>query len=271
MTTIKFDEPDTWLPMVQKALGDPDAYERRLRDAGVEQAYWDCSGLDHVLSPGELRAILGRIEHALTGHSLQLYHGCRLHDGYDPRATGMKPSSCAGIADALLALAAADPVLKDHVDAITATLALKEYREQVRSRDGQIWFCITEKEMIEDGGVYIAFGSEFRLLILNGIDEALGRRLFHYGQPAIVLFNLPFDSYLADFKDVAAKFLFSLWIHHRLGLDDVNKPRGFSCWIKREVPAERIIDIIQAEKVYDHYNTECRWYAWDEIDLAGKG
>jgi hypothetical protein len=205
---------------------------------------------------------------SLAGHSLQLYHGCRLYDGHDPRKSGMHPSSCAGIADSLLALAAADPVLKDHVEAIKATLARREYREQVTSRDGQIWFCITKKEMLEDGGVYIAFGSEFRLLILNNIDDALAHRLFHYGKPAIVVFDLPFDPFLTKFKDVAAKFLFSLWIHHRLSLDDINKPRGFSCWIKEEVPAQHVVDVIRADRVYDHYNTICRWYAWDEIDLA---
>ena len=268
MTTICFDKTPSWLPLVDDALQESDAIAARLTKAGVNQAYWDCSGLDHVFSRSELKAILARIEAKLAGRSIRLYHGCRLPDGYDPRESGMQPSSCAGIADALLELAAADPVLKDHVEAIKSRLAMREYQEQVRSRDGQIWFCLTEREMIEDGGVYVAFGSEFRLLVLNNIDERLSRRLFYYGKPAIVVFDLPVDGFLDGFKDVAAKFLFSLWIHDRLAVDDVNKPRGFSCWIKKAVPREHVVDVLQVERVYDHYNTECRWYRWGEINLA---
>lgn len=268
MTNIRFDEPHTWLPLVESALVDPATLLERLKTAEVEVAYWDCSGLDHVFSSSELQSLLTRIEARLSGNSVRLYHGCRLDDGCDPRIGGMSPSSCAGIAEALLKLAANDPVLKNHVNAITESLASPEFEEQVISRDAQIWFCLTKQEMIEDGGVYVAFGSEFRLLILNSIDESLARRLFNYGTPAIVVVELEIDSYLVEFKRRIAQFLLSLWIHHRLVLDDENAPRGFACWIHEGVPATAVVDVMQTDQVYDHYNTDCRWYSWSEIDLA---
>jgi hypothetical protein len=70
--------------------------------------------------------------------------------------------------------------------------------------------------------------------------------------------------------DVIAKFLFSLWIHNRLALDDVNKPGGFACWIRKEIPAKYVVETTQAERVYDQYNSDRRWYSWDEINLAGR-
>lgn len=125
--------------------------------------------------------------------------------------------------------------------------------------------------MTDEGGVYVAFGSEFRLLILNGIDESLRLRLLHYGRPAIVVVELPIGEYFADYTDNIAKFLFALWIHHRLEFSDLDFPSGFSCYIKSPVLAGNVAGIVQPPRVYDQYNRDSRWYAWDEMDLASAG
>lgn len=266
MSVIAFDDPATWLASVEDALVDPDAYNARLREAGIECAYGDCSGLDNVFSRTELAQILGEIEARLARLSIRLYHGCRLQEGVDPQRTGLQPSSTDGIVKALLDLAARDPVLMPHRDAIAAIVADPFYQEQIGCREGQIWFCQTMREMTDEGGVYIAFGSEFRLLILNRVDESLKMRLLHYGRPAIVVVDLPIRDYFADYTDNIAKFLFARWKHHRLELSDAELPSGFSCYIKSPVPAEHVAGIIRADRVYDQYNSDSRWYAWHEID-----
>ena len=97
MTTIRFDEADSWMALVELALEDPETYDARLRAAGIDQAYWDCSGLDDVFPEDELRGILARIEASLAGHSLQLYHGCRLYDGHAPARAACSPRPAPGL------------------------------------------------------------------------------------------------------------------------------------------------------------------------------
>jgi hypothetical protein len=265
MTVIHFDKPDTWVDIVKSALPDEQGYLHRLRAAGIECVYGDCSGLDHVFSNVELENILSRIEVKLFGHAVRLYHGCRLNEGEDPTVLGLHPSCTNGIVASLLDMAGDDPVLCNYVDAIRSKVASQSYQEQARYRTGQIWFCLTEKEMIEEGGVYTAFGSEYRLLILNSIDESLNKRLFFYGIPAVVVVDLPINSHLHYFISNIAKFLFSLWMHHKLGFSDYEAPAGFACYIKNNVPAEYIAEIMRPRKVFDQYNTDSRWYTWDEM------
>jgi hypothetical protein len=169
---------------------------------------------------------------------------------------------------ALLDLASRDPVLTRHRDAIAAIVEDPSYQEQIGCREGQIWFCQTMREMTHEGGVYVAFGSEFRLLILNGVDPSVKTRLLHYGQPAIVVVDLPIDACFEGFAENIAKLLFALWTYCRLGLSEAELPSGFSSYIKSPVPAEHVAGIVQADRVYDQYNHERRWYTWEEIDLA---
>jgi hypothetical protein len=265
MTAIRFDKPETWFDLVDAALGMPETYFDRLSAADLERAHWDCSGLDAVFDYAELQIILGSIEQAIAGCSIRLYHGCRLNDGEIPSVVGLRASSTDGITASLLELAERDPVLRQHVEAINEKVSDVFYRDQARCRNNQIWFCLTEHEMIEEGGVYSAFGSEYRLLILNGIDQTLKYRLFRYGTPAIVAVELPIDPYLLRFKGSIAKFLFSLWIHHRLEFHDTDKPGGFACYIETDVPPEHVREILRPKRVHDQYNRDSRSYSWDEI------
>jgi hypothetical protein len=129
VSVIQFDNPDTWRSLVEDALLHGDDYAVRLKVAGIEQAYGDCSGLGAVFARPELTAIVARIALPLPGRALRLYHGCRLEEGADPRRTGLQPSSMAGIVRALLDLAARDPVLRSHRDAIVATVEDPSYQE----------------------------------------------------------------------------------------------------------------------------------------------
>ena len=67
MAAIAFDDPDTGLPPVEAALVDADSYAARLKHAGIDYAYGDCSGLDEVFARPELSTILARIELGLAG------------------------------------------------------------------------------------------------------------------------------------------------------------------------------------------------------------
>jgi len=194
-----------------------------------------------------------------------LYHGCRLDKDENPIDTGIRVSNTEGIVSSLLDLAENDPVLCNHLEEIREEIQDHFYQEQAKHRNGQIWFCLTKNEMIEEGGVYSAFGSEFRLLILNGINDKLKARLFHYGKPSIVVLNLPMDPYLSKFTDSISRYLFSLWIFHRLDLPEQERPKGFSCYIKTDIPKEHVANIIQPKRVYDQYNKDSRWYTWDEM------
>lgn len=267
MTAIHFDTPETWMPLIEAALDDPQDYLSRLKNADLEYVCWDCSNLESTFSYEELRFIFRKIEAVLSDCSFRLYHGCRLYND-SPLQNGLTVSSTDGIESALLDLAKNDPILNQHSDAIKENIENSLYQEQARCRNHQIWFCLTQKEMIEEGGVYIAFGSEYRLLILNGIDPSIKNRLLHYGKPSIVAVDLPVESFLIKYKDVASKFLFSLWAHHNLNLPDIDEPGGFSCHLEIDVPAEYVSEIIHPKKVYDQYNSDSRWYSWDEMYLS---
>jgi hypothetical protein len=267
MRIIEFENPSTWLELVEKSLQNPQEYFERLSQGDIEYSHWDCSGLDHIIDDAELGIILDTIADNLNGYSLRLYHGCRLHGAEDPRISGLKISSTQGIEQALVEMAQKDAVLKNHLHRIKIEIEDKFTREQAEGRNGQIWFCIRYKEMVEEGGVYCAFGSEYRLMILNSISPNLKARLLYYGTPAIVVLKVPIEPYLVGFRDYAAKYLFSLWIHYRLGIDDINFPSGFACYLQEDIPAEYITDIIKPEKVYDQYNENERWYTWAEMVL----
>jgi len=268
MTSIQFDKRDTWNDLVEYALENPNKYLERMKKAGLEYAFWDCSGLDHIFSDQELNRILSRIEHGLGGKTIQLYHGCRLSEDETPAETGIKISNTEGIVNSLIDLAENDPVLSNHVESIKEIIQDPFYQRQFKHRNGQIWFCLTESEMIHQGGVYPAFGSEFRLLILNGIDDQLKHRLFYYGKPSIVVMDLPIEPYLSVFKDSICKFIFSLWTHHCLVLPEQEMPTGFSCYIKTDIPPEYIIEIVHPKGVFDQYNKNSRWYKWNEMVLG---
>jgi hypothetical protein len=75
-------------------------------------------------------------------------------------------------------------------------------------------------------------------------------------RPAIVVVTLSIERLLSDYRDSIAKFFFSLWIHHRLGLIEENRPTGFACWIQESVPAEFVEGIIRPENVCDRYNRD---------------
>lgn len=262
---IDFEKPQSWLELVEESLSNPAEYFDRLCKSKIEYSCWDCSGLDHVFSDAELSIVINKISDNLSGYSLRLYHGCRLYDGEDPMRSGLKTSSTQGIEAALLEIAKKDVVLKNYLEKIRTEIAAKFTREQAECRNGQIWFCIRYKEMIEEGGVYCVFGSEYRLIILNAIDGNLKERLLYYGTPAILVLNIPVDKYLEYFRNYAAKYLFSLWIHHKLQLDEINFPSGFACYLRQDIPAELIDEIITPEKVYDRYNVDGRWYRWEEM------
>jgi hypothetical protein len=265
---IDFERPQTWLSLVEKSLSNPDSYVQRLSDAEIDHSHSDCSGLDDVISYGELQSIIQTISENLNNYRLRLYHGCRLDDGDNPKLSGLKISSTKGIEQALIKIAQNDVVLKDYLERIKLETEDKFTKEQAECRNGQIWFCIRFKEIIEEGGVYCVFGSEYRLLILNSIGKRLKERLLYYGRPAIIILNLPIEPFLCNFRENTARYLFSLWVHHRLKLDDINFPTGFACWIKEDVPAEFIHEIIAPEKVYDQYNDDSRWYSWSEMKLT---
>lgn len=267
MSAIHFDKPETWMSLVEGALDDPQDYLERLQNSEIDYVCWDCSNLEPIFSSNEQRFIFQNIETVLQDQSIRLYHGCRLYEE-NPLKSGLRTSSANGIENALISLAENDPVLQEHIDAIKETIANSFYQEQAGCRNNQIWFCLTQREMIEEGGVYIAFGSEYRLLILNGVDPSLKNRLFHYGKPSIVAVELPIEPFLSKFTDVASKFLFSLWVHHKLKFPDNDAPDGFGCYIETDVPAEHVAEIIHPEKAYDQYNSDSRWYSWDEMYLS---
>lgn len=264
---IEFEKPATWLHIIEESLELPETYVRRLLKAGIAISYWDCSGLDNVISNLELQGILENISQKLDGYSLRLYHGCRLYNGDNPKVTCLKASSTAGIEQSFIELVENDAVLVKHLDRIKSEINDKFTQQQAQSRDSQIWFCIRYKEMIEEGGVYCAFGSEYRLLILNSINRKLKDRLLHYGIPAVLSLNVPIIPYLEFFTQEISKYLFALWIQHKLKLDDTDFPSGFSCWIETDMPGEVVNEIIKPDKVYDQYNSDSRWYTWAEMAL----
>lgn len=264
---IVFEQPETWLKLVNDALGDFGSYLTRLKASDLEYSFWDCSGLDDIFQDNELADIFTNIEDALSGYSLQVYHGCRFNSDQNPKVVGLKASSTQGIQTSLLELASKDEVLKEYLSAIREAIDDYFIVQQAKNRDNQVWFCLNRREIINDGGVYCVFGSEYRLLILNNIDELLAQRLLRYGMPAIVVIHLPLDDHLANFRDYTAKYLFALWIHYHMGFSDIDFPGSFSCWIKRDVEPQLIHDVERPERVYDHYNTDSRWYTWEEMYL----
>lgn len=268
MHVIDFEKPKTWLELVEAALQSPFEYHQRLAHGNLNYAHSDCSGLSKVFSESELRSILRRIEQLLPGYAVRLYHGCRFNHAENPRNFGLKASSTSGIVATLLDLAERDPILSEHIADIKTTVTKGFFREQSRCRTGQIHFCLTYHEMIEDGGVYIAFGSEYRLVILNDISNRLKFRLFYYGIPAVIAVELPIEDFLMRYKDNVAKFLFSLWIHHCLEFDNDDKPIGFACHLDVDIPPEHVKNVIHPSKVHDQFNRDGRWYLWDEIHLC---
>ncbi|HZV71403.1 MAG TPA: hypothetical protein VFG10_17730 [Saprospiraceae bacterium] len=265
MRVICFDLPDTWLDLVDSALISPIEYLNRLKAGNLEYSCWDCSGLEDVFDDSELDSILAKIEKAVKGNCLGLYHGCRLEVNDNPSKTGLNPSSIKGITSSLFKLAKNDIVLRDYLKEIEEALLSEEFQLQADLRDGQIWFCLTFSEVIQKGRVYVAFGSEYRLNILNAVKEDLKFRLFNYSHPSILSFDIPIDEYLYKYNDRIAKFLFSLWIHYHLKFDDSDKPEGFACYLTQTIPAHCIKEIIKPERVYDRFNNERRWYTYEEM------
>jgi hypothetical protein len=264
---IEFEEPTTWLHIAEESLDLPETYVQRLSTAGTMISHWDCSGLNNVISDSELQNILKNISKKLGGYSLRLYHGCRLYNRDDPKVTGLKASSTSGIEQSFIELAQNDEVLVKHLDKIKSEINDKFAQRQAQSRDRQIWFCIRYKEMIEEGGVYCVFGSEYRLLILNSINPKLKDRLLYYGRPAIVSLNVPIIPYLEYFTQEISKYLFDLWIQHKLKLEVTNFPSGFACWINQDIPGGLVNEVLMPDKVYDQYNDDSRWYTWAEMAL----
>lgn len=262
---IDFANSQTWINLVEDSLDDPEEYLTRLSAGGIECSYWDCSGLTHVFSDDELHAILKSIQGNLDEFKIRLYHGCRLLNSEDPQIQGLKISSTHGIEQALLNLAKEDAVLNAYEDKIRQIIDNKFTREQAKSRNGQIWFGLRYNEIVEQGGVYCAFGSEYRLMILNSVDPSLKERLLCHGVPSIVVVDVPIVPYLERFRADAAKYLLALWIHQKLKLDDRDFPSGFSCWMEVDIPSEFVNAVLKPDKVHDRYNSVSRWYAWDDM------
>jgi len=255
MTILHFDNPQSWFDLIDNIITkeDKDILKISANKKILEE-------ITDVFPYSEIT----RISNLLESHNLSVcvYHGCRSSNPEISKSRGLETSCVRGIEKSLLNLARKDITLKKHYSEIKKAIRdNKKIKMQSRYRDGQIWFGASEKEIIEKGGVYLVFGSEYRLLILNSINEELKYALLSYGTPAIIALNVPINQLEGDL--FVYKFIITNWAKIFLNYNGIVNnlaPQPPSLYTENRVSSNCFSHVTYPDRACDNYNSPAKWY-----------
>ncbi len=179
-----------------------------------ESLGWECFLREKILGDGEVDEVINLIKK--SGLFVRLYHGCRIENFESYQLHGLKIFSAESVNKDLIKFAANEDEKKSIENAI------KNLASSFVPYNKGVCFSRNLRESLKYGGIYIVYGSEYRLRALNEINSNLRERLFRFGVPSILVFDIPLK--LIDQQPVF-NYLIELWSKKHL---KINKLRAFN-------------------------------------------
>lgn len=163
----------------------------------------------NIFQNNEISEIIKIIKEKLF---VRLYHGCRIENFDSYKTEGLKTFSAesanANIAHYLKMKGFEKELIQKSIDGVY--------------NNNGCYFSTSLGNVIKFGGVYIVFGSEYRLRVLNAVNSSLRESLFEFGVPSILVFDIALK--LID-SDQVFEYLIELWSKKHL---KINGLRTFS-------------------------------------------
>ena len=165
---------------------------------------------------------------------IRVYYGCRVEDSNSYKENGLLFSS----------------------------------KKQYLNTEDECSFSSNICDMLKNGGVYVAFGSEFQLKEVNKISKDANKILFDKSIPSILVFDIPLKNF--SIYSIIYQNLINLWCNKTLGISEY-KYNSFDgeLRIKNEVSFEYFKFSLHPKKicVKNDFNggVQNKIYLWDEI------
>ncbi len=224
---------------------------------------WELFLREKIFVNGEVDEIIHSIKENL---SVRLWHGCRIENFKSYKAAGLEIFSAKSANKYLINFA------RDEEEKRSIEQVIKGFTQD----NNGCYFCPSLESLLKFGGVYVVFGSEYQLKVLNGVNSNLRERLFRVGVPSILVFDIPLK--LIDQQQLFT-YQIELWSKKHLQIDKlrtfherklkdeffrgeikVNKSVDFSYFNKVFIPQKKLI------KVNTHFDSsDSAKYSFDQI------
>lgn len=185
---------------------------------------------DGIFSKSQLDKII-----SILGNNflIRVYHGCRVEDANSYKINGLISSS----------------------------------KEQYFNDEDECSFSSSICDMLKNGGVYVAFGSEFQLKEKNKISKNANKILFDKSIPSILVFDIPFNCFSR--YSVCYQNLINLWCKKTLGISEYEYDSfDGEIRIKNKASFEYFKFSLHPKKICvrnDFNGIQNKIYSWDEI------
>lgn len=255
--TLSWKDRDTWVPLLTAWI------EPHLRKTGLAtlarkpraRLYRDDTGwVDRIanvaLDPIEL--IISDLADDLLEARLVAYHATRLIDAGDVHRSGLNRNDPAVLADLARAIVAEEEELAFLRPVIEHRLTHFEDWDRDTAR---LYVVADDREFLESSGHYLLYGSEWMQVLLGW--EAHGA-LLQRGAPTLFRFALPISATHSSAREHFAEMMLREWSYQRTMGDEEPRSIDFSFVLRRDIPADWILDHSHPARIRDPFYKRVR-------------
>lgn len=236
---IDWKDSTSWAPAVSRWIR-PYLNARGIRHLaalGYHDLCWDdpeWRDIAQEVLAEDIEDVAVRLGNALEPASVAAYHGCRTVDAGDYHRHGIIRNDPDRLADSVRqlvqeadAFAAFRPGLEDRIA-----------RFDAKDRDtGLVYAVIDDRALVELGGQYLIYGSEWVLCVLGDARDQLRQ----HGVPTIITVRLPLSATTEDDRRELASALLQEWARIKVNRPTWVPRKDFSFILSADVPASWVV------------------------------
>lgn len=252
-TTIDWKKPGSWVPTLSRWLR-PSLNDRGIRDLqrmGKQDICWD----DHAwldITQRVLQSDVGYVAEtlsdALSFATVRTYHGCRAEDVGSYLRAGIVRNDPRVLADEVRRLVREDDGLAFLRPCIEQLL--QEFDSTERDT-GKLYVVLDDRELVDGGGHYLLYGSEWMQCILGwGAHDTLRRR----GYPTIFTVDLPLSMTHSHDREQLASVLLQEWTRIKANKPDWVPELDFTFFLRDDIPSALIVSHRHPSEVRDPFH-----------------
>jgi hypothetical protein len=249
-TTIIWKEPQSWVPPISRWLSPSLAKlgVRQLQKLGEQELCWDDPDwlkITQSVLLDDVECVIREMGDVLAFATVRTYHGCRTKDADSYHRFGIRCNDPDFLVDETRQIVAEEDGLAFMRDSIEQRLARFDGKD---SDTGRVYLGLDDRGLIEFGGHYLLYGSEW-------IQRVLGFKahytLLQRGTPTIIVVDLPLSVTRSTDREHLARHLLQEWTRIKVNRPDWSPKVDFSFCLRRDVPPEMVVGHSHPQQIRD--------------------